>query len=173
MKNKKTNLKSLLFIIVCLLIVVGLVLYFTSKKLSYRQTVNQDTSQTKDQANYSPPTEEEKKAGDDVKQNIVNMENKQNNTQMGLKQVMPVITSASLDNVLAYIPGVFEEGGTCIASFIQNSTVITRTSIGFGNVSYTQCAPINPNLPNGNKWLVAVEYKSKTSQGKSKSMEIQ
>jgi ABC-type Na+ efflux pump permease subunit len=128
----------------------------------------------KPEINYRPPTKEEQAAGDQAKQAIVDKEKQQsaNQNSSGLTKVTPVISYASADTVTAYVPGVFEEGGICTATFTQGGTIITRTSSGFENASYTQCAPISPELPNTNAWSVSVNYKSATAEGSSKATEI-
>lgn len=85
----------------------------------------------------------------------------------GKTQVNVLITSANSSMVTSYVTGAFEDGGTCTATFTQGATVVTRTSGGFKNVSYTQCPPITPNLPSGGSWSVVVTYSSNTSEGKS------
>jgi len=85
------------------------------------------------------------------------------------KQVSVIVTSADASIVTAYASGVFEDGGTCTATFTQGGTVVTRNSAGFKNVSYSQCTPITPNLPNAGSWSVVVSYSSATAEGKSQA----
>ena len=117
-----------------------------------------------------PATKEEKKEADQKKEEIVKEQSQQEApppTPSGKKQVSVVITNASASSVNAYVSGIFEEGGTCSAIFTQGSMSITRTSQGFANVSYTQCAPITPNLSTGGSWSVVVSYNSASAEGKS------
>ncbi|MES1986673.1 MAG: hypothetical protein V4440_01340 [Pseudomonadota bacterium] len=120
----------------------------------------------------SPPTDAEKASGDQAKDKIV--QNKdgetatpQPTTADGKKLVSVVITDASTANLTAYANGVLEDGGICTATFTQGTTIVTRTSSGFSNVSYTQCAPITPNLPTSGNWSVVVSYSSNTAEGTS------
>lgn len=124
-----------------------------------------------DGINLEPPTEQDKQESDQNKDRIVEEQNQSSGTSQntGTKQVGVVITNATADSVNAYVTGVLEENGTCSATFTQGSTTITRTSSGFGNVSYTQCAPITPNLPNTNTWSVVVSYSSPSAAGKSQA----
>lgn len=173
LKNtKKSNIKKPLGALI--LAIILLVSIAFAYKVINRVEPTQEQPGIKQEINYDPPTEEEKQAGDEVKQRIVEQEKQQNtsNNQTGLKQVTPVISSASTTQVSAYISGVFEDGGVCTANFTQNETKVSRTSEGFTNVSYTQCAPITPDLPSGGNWTVTVSYKSSTAQGTSQETKV-
>lgn len=120
----------------------------------------------------APPTAQEKAQGNENKSAIAQQEqqNQQQTTQTPSgtkKQVTVTITNASTSRVNAFVSGVFEDGGTCTATFSQGSTTITRTATAFSNVSDTQCPPITPNLPNANQWSVVVSYSSAAAQGTS------
>lgn len=121
-----------------------------------------------------PATKEEKSETDAHKDALVKQQQDQSandsSSPSGKKQVSVIITNASADSVNAYISGVFEEGGTCSATFTQGGTTVTRTSVGFANVSYTQCAPITPDLPNSNGWSVVVSYTSPAAEGRSETL---
>ncbi len=123
--------------------------------------------------NLAPATEQEKQESAQSKENL---SQPSSSTQPSTpsqtsskKQVNVVITHAGADSVNAYVTGVFEDGGTCSATFTQGSTTVNRTSNGFANVSYTQCAPITPNLPNAGSWSVVVSYSSTAAEGKSQA----
>ncbi len=129
---------------------------------------------------YAPATDEEKKNNGSNKEQIVANNNIQNtppqtpgsNTQK--KSVTPIITNTS-SSVNAYIPGIFEEGGVCTASFTKAGITKTKTSVGFQNVSYTQCSPIvleNNYLSTG-QWVVTVNYNSISASGTSASQTIE
>lgn len=120
----------------------------------------------------APPTEEEKQQSEDSKQKIVDQQANSDTQNGGKKQVTVTITNATTDNVSSYVSGVLEDGGTCTATFTQGSTTVTRTSSGFSNVSYTQCAPITPSLPSGGSWSVTIKYSSPTSEGTSQKTNL-
>lgn len=123
-------------------------------------------------AKLAPATDLEKQESAEAKKKIDQDEqSRQQNSQTtasGKRQVVPIITSVDSLRLSAYVPGVFEEGGTCTAVFTQGSTRVTRQSAGFQNASYTQCAPITPSLPNKGFWSVYVTYSSTTAEGQSK-----
>jgi hypothetical protein len=121
-------------------------------------------------------TDEEKKQSDDNKSDIVKREDaiKQNAASpSGQTPSTVVITNASSSGVRAYVTGVFEEGGVCTAT-AQGPQTITKTSAGFQNVSYTQCAPIDWDTPLGpGSWTITVSYKSAaTSSTQSTTIEV-
>ncbi len=129
------------------------------------------------QVALNPPTTQEKKAADSQKDQIVQDEkNRANssNSNQPKKNVSVVITELSASSIKGYVQGVFEEGGTCTATAVQGSQVITKTSTGFQNVSYTQCAPISWGSPLGlGKWTVTLKYQSSTAEGsQSQTLEV-
>ncbi len=91
------------------------------------------------------------------------------------KQVTPVITNASQEQINAYVPGVFEEGGSCTATLTKNNKTVTKTSTGFQNVSYTSCAPINISgqLTERGIWSLILSYNSTTVEGKSAATSLE
>lgn len=124
----------------------------------------------------SPPTKQEKKDVEDHKSDLVKQQSAAD-SNTGSSNV--VITSPSSANpsatgVRAYVNGVFEEGGTCTATATQGTTSVTKSSAGFENVSYTQCAPIDWDSPLSNgKWTITVSYKSATaSSSQSVTIEV-
>ena len=154
------------------LVVVGVGTLFIVINKDSRENSSDVTVNTQDNINLNPPTEEERSAGDDTKQRLVDQTNSSQREQSAIKDVTPIIVNADFTQVSAYVPGIFEEGGNCIATFTQNSVTITRTSSGFQNASYTQCTSIKPELPNSNKWTLTLRYESTSSRGTSKTVEL-
>lgn len=117
--------------------------------------------------NLNPPTEQEIAETEAHKKDLA-QSSPPAPSSSGKKQVTPVITNASKAEITAYIPVVFEEGGTCTATLTKGDKTITKTSKGFGNVSYTSCEPINVagSLDSGS-WTVIVSYSSSAAEGKS------
>lgn len=166
LKIKKPRLtkRDLLVGLAVLVAVVGSVFAYRHLTKPTPPTVPADVK-------LAPATEEEKKESDANKQRLVDEKNNQPSQDQSseAKQVGVIITNASSESVNAYVTGVFEENGVCTATFTQGSTVVTRSSSGFANVSYTQCEPITPNLPNPTGWSVVVSYSSASAQGKSQA----
>lgn len=172
-KNTKSRKFKLLSIALAIIFLVASTAYFYKIHTQASKTTGSPVAE-KPGINYGPPTKEEKQAGNNAKERVIKREAQQgaNQNQSGLQSVTPVITYASKTEVNAYIPGIFENDGECIATFTQGNTILTRSSRGFANVSNTQCAPISPSLPDNNSWAVVVSYKSATSSGNSTSTEV-
>jgi hypothetical protein len=136
----------------------------------------QPTADQKSQIDYSPPTDEEK-AQANTKTNAVAQTNNDKNAQAsGKKSVTPVITSTSKNPVTIYgqVSGVFENGGTCTASFTQSDKApVTASSQGIENASYTTCPPITAPPLDGGTWQVTLNYNSATAQGTSARQTLQ
>jgi uncharacterized iron-regulated membrane protein len=129
--------------------------------------------QTTTGGSLSPATTAEKQAAADHKDQIVQQQQNQSSpAASGTKSVTLVITEASSTGIKGYVQGVFEDGGTCTATATQGSQTVTKTSAGFANVSYTQCAPINWTLGSGT-WTVSLSYKSVSASGSaSRTIEV-
>lgn len=170
---KKYKIKIIFTVVLIATLTIGVAFYY--QKSTQKSTVPQESiNPIKPEINYGPPTEEEKQAANNVKEQVLQKEEAQNNkeTQTGLKKVTPIITYASTVEVNAYVQDVFEDNGECVATFTQGATIITRKVQGFTNVSNTQCAPILPGLPNNEPWTVFITYNSKTSNGDSDKIEV-
>lgn len=150
--------------------------------LAYRHFSNKPdatkTNNPSEKVNYTPASPVEKKESEDNKDRIVEEQNQAQNTPTpstgSKKSVTPTIVSADSRNVSAYVTGIFEEGGTCTATFTKGAISKNVTSRGFQNVSYTQCAPINladGSLSSGT-WTLVVNYSSSTSKGESASKQV-
>lgn len=164
-KIKKQS-KLIIKILVILVVVAGIVFV-------YRHN-HQKPSGTTAGTNLTPATAEEKQAAEAHKDQIANQQSNPDQSSPATKTVPVVITEATKTGVKGYVQGIFEEGGTCTATATQGSQTITKTSTGFGNVSYTQCAPINWDNPLGSgSWTITLTYKSANGQGTaSKALEV-
>jgi len=155
------------------IILAALVVSFAGYKLLYKPPV--PTTVDGKPVNLKPATTEDKAQADARKNEIVNGEAQvKNNPSGSTKQSAIIITEANDSGVRAYVTGVFEEGGTCTATATMGSQIITKTSEGFQNASYTQCAPISWSTPLGaGSWSVKVTYKSTTTEStQSKTIEV-
>lgn len=128
---------------------------------------------------YVPATQKEKQASETHKDKLVENRKKSDqeshSTIVGTKKtVTPVITIAEYRNgsvtVQAYIPGIYEEGGTCTATLKSTDKTITEQSDAFANATTTDCQHINiirTAFPAAGTWVVTVSYVSATSEGTS------
>lgn len=174
-KNKSSTNKKVLYgflIVVALALVAGSIYVF--KDRSNKKSVD-TTEQT---INYEPATKEEKKESENAKDKIIEQKNTQSNSSSSSTNqktpVKPTITNTT-GSINAYVTGIFEEGGTCTAIFSKDTTTLTKSSTGFQNVSYTQCAPINldTGFLSPGKWAVIVKYSSDKSEGSSEPQTIE
>ncbi len=145
--------------------------YFAYHKYSQQSvtpTVSVDDKEPK--INLDPPTEQE------LDETAANKEKLSNESQppppdtnnFGKTKVTPVITSANQDELRAYVSGVVEDGGTCIATFRQGSTRFTKQSSAFANVNSTNCSVIKlarSDFASSGEWTVVLEYTSNNSTG--------
>jgi hypothetical protein len=133
--------------------------------------------------NYGPPTATEKQEGEQHKQDLIDRERQQNqNNPPGQKKtVTPTITFAGLYEgkieVSAFIPGIYEEAGTCTLTATQGSHRLTREVISFGNVNNTNCQTFSVErsaFPATGSWQIVVSYSSTISSGTStpKTVEV-
>ncbi len=160
---------GLALIIICMLAFLAYIAYNNGQKSNELSGTATDPY-----VNLDPPTEADKLEADQNKERLSQTkELEESNIPSGSdpqkKSVKPTITEATRTSIKAYVAGIFEEGGTCTATFTKDGQTLTKTSAGFQNASYTQCAPMdlaNDFLSSG-KWAVKLSYGSATSAGES------
>lgn len=132
--------------------------------------------------NYGPPTEEDKAAVEQNKQELSQGQTTAPTTPApdGRTVRTPIITYAQQYDAnietTGYIPGVFEDGGTCKATFSKGSLRVVKESAGFADVNRTSCTPIVvpvTEFAEKGKWTVAISYESSSSTGVSTSVEVE
>ena len=170
----KLNKKLLIvLVLVVFMLTVGVFFVYSNRNDKFTNTPNDKSIET---INYNKASPVEKKETEDRKDSIVKEQaNTPPTTTSGKITVKPTITNASQTTLNAYIAGIFEENGSCIATFIKGSSTLTKSSVGFQNVSNTQCAPINiePGFLSNGTWIVLVKYISDKSEGVSNSQQIE
>jgi hypothetical protein len=160
--DRKTALVAGL-IIICLLAVGMFVVHRNAKNVKSPQIIGTDGQKV----TLTPATPQEKRAADDHKSSILQKDEAINKAEPDNTPVSAslVITEASSTSVRAYISGVYEDGGSCTATAVQGSQKVTASSVGFKNVSYTQCPSMTWSSPlSGGAWTVKVTYKSNTAE---------
>lgn len=182
MKKIKNKKKIILLSATTLVVlaIIGGVAYTASSR---NDTKNKDNQDGLTGVNYDPPTKEEKAAADTVKDKAsdrLELEKKSTQNSANKKQVSPVISSTGQDQqskdieVAAFIPGVFEDGGTCTLSLSSGQTTRTATRTAIKNVSDTSCGFMNipySQLSPGS-WQASVKYDSSSASGTSSSVEV-
>jgi len=175
MYNSKTNMKKLLFgtkkqkiISVTLLVLLLVGGCYAFYRTQIYEPSNPTTADGKP-VNLEPATEEDKQDNDQTKEAAVKqaeLEKQQPANSAGKKSATIVITQASSTGVRAYISNVFEDNGTCAATAVLGSQSQSKSSTGFQNVSYTQCAPIDWDTPlSPGTWTITLRYDSASAQG--------
>jgi hypothetical protein len=180
-KNITWNKKNKLLLMGCIALLVTLLA--VGGWLYYRHTNQSKTSNVIEGAipgekiDLSPPTEEEKRQVEENKERLVERQQQEGQTPAnGTKQVAPFITDAAQYGqqveVRAYIPGIFESGGTCKAVFTKAAQTITKETNAEKNVSNTTCRALIINrseFPSAGDWSLVLTYTSGTAQGSSES----
>lgn len=95
--------------------------------------------------------------------------------------VHPFVTGADWDagtatiEVGALVPGVVEQGGTCVATATKGAATRTVTGAATATAQSTGCEPLRiagPGLTSG-RWKVVVEYTSARSHGVSAARTVE
>lgn len=169
---KQSRIKAIVFICLVLVLAIVCIFIYTIIHKRVKKTNPQSPAET---INYTPASPVEKKESEDNKDKIVKeqSQNNQNNTSGQKKSVIPTIVNADTNSVSAFVNTIFEEGGTCTATFTKGSVTKSKSSDGFQNVSYTQCAPIDiSGLLTSGTWSLTITYSSTTSVGSSASRQV-
>ncbi len=182
MKKIKISSKKIATILVVSFVIIigGVGYYFKNHKANPPKTDNESG-----EVNLQPATKEDKKRADDNKQRIIEKDEQlkkqgQRNSSAGKQAVAPAITYAEQYGanieVGAYVGGVFEDGGTCTATFSKVGASFSKTTTGVKNVSSVNCPTmIIPTSAFSTKgaWSVVVSYSSNTSSGSSAPKQIE
>lgn len=177
-KNKQSlKTKGILMFGALMLAIAILVLLELKGTISLTGSKNDPTSQSDTAINFGPPTEEESKAGDEKKQEIVDTENS-SSVQDPDPGVTVLITDAGVYSgvveVRSFIPNHYEDG-TCEIVFSQGNSTFSRQTPAYRDVSTTICT--NPliktsDFPSAGTWTVMVKYNSPTISGTSQVEKI-
>ena len=169
-KNKK---KLLVLSLVLIIALVGGISAFLIQRHNSSADIP-DGIAGRSKINYDPPTDEEKAAGDvqkeqTIKQKQIDDEQAQNTNATIIITDSSYYTDDNVVEVRAYASNIFEDGGTCTATFTQTGqTTVTKTSQAFKDATSTQCGAINvprTQFPAAGTWNVTVSYTSSTSKG--------
>src|SRR5688572_5096934 len=123
---KKLTKQQVLIGATGLLIVLAAAGIFINKSRNTDTAESPQTTNDNSGINYGPPTEEEKAQAEKHKEDLARqMAQGSQSSSSQKKQITPVITNASQSGqeitINAYIPGIFENGGTCTVTFTKGS----------------------------------------------------
>jgi hypothetical protein len=172
------NRKFIICAAVLAALVIGAVVY-AQTRTDNSTNVNPPASPVST-TNQTQTSEQQKAENDARKDAIVQQQQALQNAAPSSpgtkKQVSVIISNASSSRISAYVSGVFEDGGTCTATFTQGSQKFTRTSAGFENATTTNCTPINlssSDFPSKGTWNLSVSYSSANAQGTSETKTVE
>lgn len=173
--------KKLLFAVLAGLVIVSLLAggWLLQSKRNNTSPAQAGTKAA-DSIKYAPATPQEKQQAEDRKDEIIRDQAKAEEaanapkTSSGKKAVTPVITYATykdgMAEIQAYIPGLFEDGGSCTLTLTQASQTVTKQVPALANVSTTDCQRFNvprADFPASGTWKVIINYSSTTAEGAS------
>lgn len=184
MKKKATPSKRRLWgaIILIALLLVAAVLAWSMLMKPAANTDQDKKALPSPTVNYNPATEQEKADSEQHKKELEQKaKQEQAGPQLGVKSVIPIISSWGQApdqkdlEVAAFIPGSYEDGGTCTLTLVKAGAVITKTTAGHKDVNRTSCARfIVPygELTTGT-WEATVGYGSATAKGTSAKQQME
>src|SRR5215471_4292507 len=136
--SKRTFSQSQLVAGLVILLVVGAAIAYGAYYLSRSSSSKHSTAAI----NYGPPTKADQQQNDENKKRIVQEGQNPVPPPSGTKAVTPTITY--LDQFqqtmeVGGFVGVFEEGGTCTATFTLGSTTVTKSVAAVRDASSVDC----------------------------------
>jgi hypothetical protein len=180
-KNQKSILtRRNILIIVSLALVLSVAGFaYTLLPIFFPPKNNSDST-----INYNPPTQEQKQAGNQTKEETINTpETKQEvavDPASGKKQVsLTIVDAGQYDRVVevrAFTGSVAETGGTCTITFTKGAEKLARTVPTIVSANSTQCTTLKvptPEFPSLGTWSVVVAYESTQSIGQSSKQDVE
>lgn len=177
-KNKKIKLLSKKGFVVGFFVMLLALVSISITRIGGVQQAK--TSKDSEVINSTPPTEEEKKSGDEAKTKIIENQPKTQTATNGQKSITPTITYAGQYGdqieVGAYVNTIFEDGGICTLALSNGSASQIVSVDAVKNTSAVDCPVmiIKRSLLSPGKWEATVTYKSNSASGISekKAFEI-
>lgn len=158
----------------------GGALYLRKAKDNPVTTQSTDQSSDREEPQFPGPTDEEKQAADQHKDELVKQQEAESKPQTGQKAVTPIVTSVNQNGqeifASGFVPGIFEDGGTCVFTFKKGGHQVVRNVQAFANASTTNCA--NVTVPRGEfaepgAWELIISYGSPKAKGDSQAKQFQ
>jgi hypothetical protein len=176
------NLKKIYFSVAGIVLVVLLGTFLLVRSHHHPAATSSPTTKTLadgSTVNLAPPTDEDKQAVDQHKDDLGNQQNTPP-TPSG-QNVTPVITVSGQSSdggpveVRGFIPGIFEDGGTCTANFTLNAASVVKTSNAVKDATVTRCTnfSIARSEFSPGTWTLTLEYTSAAHQGSSETTKVE
>jgi hypothetical protein len=191
LKNKNKVSKKWLFAsLAVVLLAVGTLVTMQVADLGPFANVKKQTND--DGINYSPATDEEKKAAEDHKDDLANDDkdetpdtgNEPETPPANKQKVSPFITIANQFNdeqygnrveIRSYVSGILESTGKCTVTFTKGASKVTWETSATPDATTTVCDTAmvpRTRFPSGGTWTVSVKYDSPKATGTSDSRTV-
>jgi hypothetical protein len=165
------------FVIITILIVAGVLTFFfrpESKMATPQPSVEIDT------INFDPPSEEVRQETEENKKTLGDKPSG-DTTNPTPANVTPIVVDAGqydqLVEVRAFVPGIYEDGGTCTATLTKQNLKLVKQSGAFKDATTTQCHPIIINrseFSEAGMWTLVLSYAhSSGSNGSSAPRDVE
>lgn len=178
-KSKRSNRSKkplVIFVVVLALVGVG---FFAYKYFFQKKNTN---------SVYTPPTQEEKQSGDEIKPEVVKRQEQEDtqkkdtssssqpaNTDPGAEVI--ITDAAQYDNVFevrSFVANKYQDG-TCTITLTKGSLIVRKTTNAYKDATTTICT--NPlfnrsEFKQTGDWQVVVEYSSVNYSGKSQPQTV-
>jgi hypothetical protein len=183
-KRSQANRRKIIFIVLGAVLAAGLLFVVLGNgRTTNSATPNEKTNPGASTGiNYDPPSDEDKQATQDYKDDIIEEQQRQqsagnssNNNSSGTskKTVKPVIASAGDGDIRGIIAGVVENSGTCTATFTKTGqATVTRSAAASANAQNTICTVVYTGSPVGPGWKAMITYSSTNAEGTSDAVDI-
>jgi hypothetical protein len=154
---------------------------------AYTQLLQQGNNQPADDLgtdtiNFDPPTEEERRAGDEIKDQIIQEEeqaqsnqNTDNNQRSSVTPLFGFLDQTSTKvQANGYVP-VVESGGSCTLVLSRGSNRVSTTNPALPDAQSTVCGlmEIDKSRLSTGTWSATIEYSSPSSKGVSTPQTIE
>jgi len=180
---RKINKKIIVTFTIITALALAAAYYYLYRNNSLANETDYPVNQS-DGINFDPPTEEEKLRADENKKRIEEREEAINNAQQnntgGKQTVTPSFSYigqyGTQIEVGSYVPGIYEDGGTCTAKFSQDSDNFSRSVQALKNVASVDCPVIAvpvASFPTKGVWSVTVSYSSEKATGISDTRTVE
>ncbi len=166
-----------------LLIIIGAGAGYYIKTKNDKVADKPQTTAQGEQINLDPPTKEDAQRVADNKQQIVDRDDAlkaQPRSGSSQKSVKPVITYAGQYDgnveVGGFVSGIFEDGGTCTATFTLGSAKVTKSVTAIKNANSVDCPAIvigSNEFKQKGQWNLVLSYSSASYSGSSETKQIE
>ncbi len=177
--KNKSKLTIIVFVVLIILSIGGGAYSFQKMHTNNKPLPAPSTARS--DPNLNPPTKEDQQRADKNKQDIINSTAVDTKPAVnGKTAVKPTITYAATygDSVEvgAYVSGIFEDNGSCTATFSNGNTRLEKQVSAVKGSSVVNCPamslPSSSFSPKGT-WSVVVSYNSTAAVGESAPRQLE